>query len=272
MADSNPTQLEPPPTEAAWSTTVRIWVSLGLAFHLFCVVLSPLATVPPRAALSVQAQQVFSPYSQTLFLQHGYRFFAPEPGPSHVVQYRVSDGKGVVAEGQFPDRDSIWPRQLYHRWFMLSETLSMHVGQTLDPNQLIEWQKEIQTEIDSLRESDPRFATRMESELRIQLAEHHRAAQMRDRLVTDIGQVLLERYKGTSVELKMLTRVLPPPQEIERGLKINANRYLPEELIVNLGTVTLGKDQLESIAPQEDDEPGEVSGPVKQKQGGGGRP
>lgn len=61
-------------------------------------------------------------YLDALYINHGYHFFAPSPGPGHIVRYRVSDDDGqTIVEGEFPDRDAYWPRLRYHRHFMLSD-------------------------------------------------------------------------------------------------------------------------------------------------------
>lgn len=239
-------------TPFPWSSSRRFWISLVLAFHLFCVTLAPVAVVEPRPGVAVETQQVLRPYSESLYLLHGYRFFAPEPGPSHSVHYDVTTASGENVSGHFPDRNKTWPRLLYHRWFMLSETVFQHLSETLDHKQLSEWQTRIQEQIASLRESDPRAARAMESQLQRELAQHERISRMRDRLVVSIGKHLLRRHDGTAVELKLVTRVIPPPEDIAMGLKLDNQRYLPPELTWSLGTVFQDSDQLESIAPLEE--------------------
>jgi hypothetical protein len=68
--------------------------------------------------------EFFRPYLEATNLNHGYHFFAPEPGPSHLVRYelQLSDGSQVI--GTFPDKTEHTPRLLYHRHFMLSEYLN----------------------------------------------------------------------------------------------------------------------------------------------------
>jgi hypothetical protein len=61
------------------------------------------------------------PYLDVLALGNGYRFFAPEPGPSHLVRYEITLPDGTLEQGYFPDRAKHRPRLLYHRYFMLSE-------------------------------------------------------------------------------------------------------------------------------------------------------
>jgi hypothetical protein len=59
-----------------------------------------------------------------MFLDHGYFFFAPNPGPSHLVHYKVefADGREPL-EGTFPSKSEHQPRLFYHRHFMLAEAL-----------------------------------------------------------------------------------------------------------------------------------------------------
>jgi hypothetical protein len=60
-----------------------------------------------------------------MFLNHGYAFFAPEPGPTHLVEYNLTfPGDRPNERGRFPDPNQQWPRLLYHRHFMLSESLN----------------------------------------------------------------------------------------------------------------------------------------------------
>jgi hypothetical protein len=87
-------------------------------------------------------RNLLRPYSQWMFLDHGYFFFAPNPGPGHLIRVVQSDDpvpplpddrrSTPLAEvnrldgenrsvSYLPDRASHWPRLLYHRYFMLSE-------------------------------------------------------------------------------------------------------------------------------------------------------
>src|SRR5262249_44997980 len=66
-----------------WSWPVRLGVSLLLIIHLAALVVGP-SSVEPSSYLSVQTWQVFRPYLDAAYLNHGYHFFAPEPGPSHL--------------------------------------------------------------------------------------------------------------------------------------------------------------------------------------------
>jgi hypothetical protein len=82
------------------------------------------------------------PYSQWMYLDHGYFFFAPNPGPGHLLRISASDDPlpqlpsstsssievypaietdSDITVITFPDRKLQKPRLLYHRYFMLSE-------------------------------------------------------------------------------------------------------------------------------------------------------
>jgi len=61
-------------------------------------------------------------YLDGLYLNHGYHFFAPSPGPGHIIRYELFDDRGsVIGQGEFPNTKDQWPRLRYHRHFMLTE-------------------------------------------------------------------------------------------------------------------------------------------------------
>lgn len=106
------------------SATVRRVVSALLLFHVGAVFLGPFATPPQTSQLAMTIGRSIQPYLDVLNLGNGYRFFAPEPGPSHLVRYELTMPDGSTHEGIFPSRQEHWPRLLYHRYFMLSEFLN----------------------------------------------------------------------------------------------------------------------------------------------------
>lgn len=104
---------------AAWSPPLRLAASAAILWHLAAVLVGPFSTPPTIPAEF--ARPVFRAYISALDLDHAYKFFAPDPGPSHVLRYVLQMPDGRQLEGQLPDRDKHWPRLLYHRHFMLSE-------------------------------------------------------------------------------------------------------------------------------------------------------
>jgi len=103
---------------------VRILVSALVAVHLGGVFMGPFAMPPQVSELAATLAVVYRPYVDGLSLANGYRFFAPEPGPSHLVRYELTFDDGSTREGSFPNRDVNKPRLLYHRYFMMSEFLN----------------------------------------------------------------------------------------------------------------------------------------------------
>ena len=106
---------------------VRLLFSILIIGHLLALVLPPLSVQtrgPAGQSPSVStALEWVEPYSQLLYIDRGYAFFAPDPGPSHLIQVAITNPDGQRIERRYPDLDQQWPRLLYHRHFMLSEFL-----------------------------------------------------------------------------------------------------------------------------------------------------
>ena len=123
MAKAKPlvANAEPAPTVSpGW----RAVLSVLIAVHLLAVFLGPWAMPPHGSDLARALAGWMQPYLEGVSLNNGYRFFAPEPGPGHLVRYEVTAGDGPAIEGHFPDLATERPRLLYHRYFMLSEFLN----------------------------------------------------------------------------------------------------------------------------------------------------
>ncbi len=106
-------------------------VSLLLLIHITAVFIAPFtfasSSGPGSASpFAVGLMNALRAYIDAVYLDHGYFFFAPNPGPSHLVRCRLEYEAGREAEeSTFPDRQRHWPRLLYHRHFMLSESLKL---------------------------------------------------------------------------------------------------------------------------------------------------
>jgi hypothetical protein len=100
-----------------------VLVTILLVWHLTGVALAPMS-LPPSSQLVVDIVQrpPMQWYLDLLYLNHGYHFFAPDPGPGHLVRYEVfNDRGGVIEQGEFPNPKEYWPRLYYHRYFMLAD-------------------------------------------------------------------------------------------------------------------------------------------------------
>ena len=107
----------------------RVVISLLLIVHIVAIFMPPFmlqASGPVGASpIGETVMNTLSPYIDIAFLNHGYAFFAPNPGPSNLLEARIEfdDGREPIEE-VFPNLDAQWPRLLYHRHFMLSEQLN----------------------------------------------------------------------------------------------------------------------------------------------------
>lgn len=184
-----------------------------LALHLSAVFIAPFAfacnaggSSSPLADALVGALR---PYIVALYLDHGYFFFAPNPGPSRLVDYRVefADGRPEI-KGRFPNLATERPRLLYHRHFMLSEALSNRFVPPLPPP-----------------EPTPAALTADSAERAVFLlakAEHTRALAMWQRqrgqyeaMRSSIEGHLLAKYGGEKVTLTRIEHRLALPDEVQ---------------------------------------------------------
>jgi hypothetical protein len=178
----------PMPPEAArpapdrWSPVTRAVASAGIVLYLACVIMPPLAGPPPASGLAVAALQPLRPLVGALSLGHGYRFFAPDPGPGHSIRWSMEFADGSTRKGIIPDRDTDRPRLLYHRRFMISEKIAALVPPDGVPEE-------------ARRQSRGDWQP----------------------LVKDVAGHLLERHGGDRVTLELVEHYLPAPEEVMRA-------------------------------------------------------
>ncbi|MFN7813791.1 MAG: hypothetical protein ACK5SI_14145 [Planctomycetia bacterium] len=161
---------------------VRIVVSAILIVHLLAVVVPPLAGPPPASELAGRLREPLRPLIGALYLGHGYRFFAPNPGPGHTIRWTVTLPDGSRRDGKIPDRDADRPRLLYHRRFMVAEKIAALVPPADAPEEI-----------------------------------RRRAKADWQPLVKDVARHLLRRSGGVAVELEKIEHFLPGPDEVIAG-------------------------------------------------------
>ncbi|MCP4190057.1 MAG: hypothetical protein GY768_05450 [Planctomycetaceae bacterium] len=171
------------------------WLWSGLICVHLCAVFVPpftfISSSPDAVSpLAADVRSLFLPYTTFLHLNHGYAFFAPDPGPNHLIEYRVEfeDGRDPI-EQTFPDKDQHWPRLLYHRHFMLSEQLN---GDFAPP-------AIAQDESESLKADWRRRRDRFEAKF-----ESFRAH-------------LVNRYGTEDVQLQLIEHGLPSWDDVQNG-------------------------------------------------------
>lgn len=205
-----------------WSPAVRRCVGLAIVVYLAVVVLGPLTNPIGAPHLTTPLARVVSPVHQGLFLGHGYRFFGPDPGPSHTLTYEVTRSDGDVISGRLPDRDSMGPRLLYHRWFMLTETLFREGAMVPDAEQLAQTRESYDQQIAAFRAAGkPRLIQQLTLEREAEAARIAAATRRRDLLIESIARDLLARHGGQSVRLRLQVRELPTAEEVASGLSLD---------------------------------------------------
>ena len=198
-----------PAGAGSWSVAARAVVSALLVWHLAAILVGPFS-LPPNF-LNDYLQPKFRPYIGALYLDHSYKFFAPDPGPSHLVRYELEFADGSKREGVFPNLNEEWPRLFYHRHFMLSEFINSMGGPPRpEPNQpegpppdWAEW---------PLTEAQQQYAR--------SYAEH-----------------LLDKHKAARVTLWLREHGIPEPLQVVQGLKLDdASLYSERKLGSFAGT------------------------------------
>jgi hypothetical protein len=228
-----------PPPENTISPTLKRVLSCAILFYLCVLILGPLSNPVGSEHLTRPIAEKVSPIHRALFLGHGYRFFAPDPGPSHLVEYKITKQDGSILEGLFPDRNddsNAFPRLQYHRWFMLSETI--WTEHSLTPNESDFRVRLMQLErlaTEKQIAGHHKIASRMRADIEQQKKSYANTRQRIDDLVESVAKNLLEMHGGTRVELFVREREIPYPFEVQEGAKLDEERFLKPDQPVSIG-------------------------------------
>jgi hypothetical protein len=183
-----------------WTTNQRRLASCLVFAHLAAVFIAPWSSPPPAPLLAETMARWFSPYQSAAYLNHGYRFFAPDPGPSHIVRYELVRSDGSTVTGQIPDPVAHRPRLLYHRFFMITETLYNT------------W---------SRIETAPAETPIPPEELERLKRRNEFTQQLVQQLAKGLAHQLLLRERGRSVRLTLQEHAIPFPEDVEAGRPLN---------------------------------------------------
>ena len=209
---------------------LRRFASIVIVTFLAIVILGPLSNPIASRHLTAPLAAWVSPIHRALFLGHGYRFFAPNPGPSHLVQYKITRADGTQLESVFPNRETIKPRLLYHRWFMLSETVYSEHAQTPSQREFERLNLSRLQQVKALNKGGRLVLARsLEATRKREEESYQRTLKRIDVLVRDIAQFLLDREGGEEIELTVATRTLPFPAEVRQGADLDDKRFLQYE-------------------------------------------
>lgn len=108
--------------DRAWPRWARRLVTLALGLHLLAIVAAALAQ-PPASPLVRAIAGLFGPYYELIDQGYSYRYYAPEPPPTPVVEARLHFADGRPDQTiRLPDR-AARPRMLYQRQLALANHL-----------------------------------------------------------------------------------------------------------------------------------------------------
>jgi hypothetical protein len=97
--------------------------SVVLGFHIAAVLAGALAAAP-ASELQREAASLFAPYHQVFDQGYGYRYYAPEPGPTPVVTATVRFDDGRPEQHLRLPRRGTLPRLRYQRQLALANHLA----------------------------------------------------------------------------------------------------------------------------------------------------
>lgn len=211
------------------SSTTRVILSCLIIGYLFLVLLGPLSNPVASANLTGPLAKKLRPLHQAIFIGHGYRFFGPDPGPSHILEYQIRTDEGTEIVGRFPDRDVHWPRLRYHRWFMLSETVYQDRASLPEPRDYQQLIQQLDSEIQDLRlRGEIATMYHMIRERDLQSKDYQSTKVRTELLLRDIARFLLREHQGQSIELILRERLIARPVDIDSHIKLNDPRFLSE--------------------------------------------
>ncbi len=211
----------PPAIARRW----RILISVLVVLHVAAVLIPPFrfasrSSQGEPSPLAESGYRWLRPYINAAYLDHGYFYFAPNPGPSHLVRYEVDQGEGQEPlVGVFPHIEprrpriigTQLPRVMYHRHFMLAE--SLHASFTPpDPPQDVPENEELRN---------------------LMLEDWQRRRETYVALKKSFEQHLSAVHGGRPVTIVRVEHRQPSPAEYREGLKIDdpqLYRDLPESL------------------------------------------
>lgn len=225
--------------EFPWSPTKRLTISAIIVVYLVIVFSGP-ATNSVSSDLTNAMGKIFEPIHQATHLGHGYRYFGHNPGQSHLLKFEVGMPDKTVVSGQIPDRDKHWPRQLYHRWFMLSETVFNQFNGALDRESFERTQQTLTERIEMMQQKGKRsFAKRLLRYQRERGEKYDENMKRIDELINAIGQHLIREHGGEWVKLSVHAREIPFPEDIILGERLGT----PERITEPFRIWTIEKDE-----------------------------
>lgn len=222
--------MDSPEPQSTVSPTVKRVASCAILFYLFVLILGPLSNPVGSEHLTRPLAEKVKPIHHALFLGHGYRFFAPDPGPSHLVEYEITKKDGTEIKGRFPDRDDsshAFPRLQYHRWFMLSETIWSEHSMTPPEADFLQEMKRLESlALEKKVAGHHNTASRISAEVEERKRSYKSTRKRIDDMVRAVARNLIEIHDGEKIRLVVREREIPYPVDVEEGVKLDDPKFL----------------------------------------------
>lgn len=112
-----------PPVLVKWGVSLLFLVHLAA---ILSAVTSASSAKFPAPYLAVKANEPFRPYLQTLFQTNAYRFFAPDPGSTPLLWFRLQYQDGSARWVEVPSRQDA-PLPMAYQRFLSVPALGVHI-------------------------------------------------------------------------------------------------------------------------------------------------
>jgi hypothetical protein len=201
-----------------WSPRKKSLISALLMVHLLAIFSAPFAGPPAPSIFANELARFFRPYLQAGYLFHGYRFFAPNPGASHLIEYEAILENGEITTGTFPDLKEHWPRLYYHRHFMISETLNSLEAFSPEAEMAFRAdQVDVERRIEAIEQEGNRdLAAQLRAEQVIDQRQFANGAAQRSELLIGIANSIRTELKARIVRLYLVEHRIPSQVEVIR--------------------------------------------------------
>jgi hypothetical protein len=205
------------PAAGSWTKPTRQLATVLILLHLSAVFVAPFAfactTQSGSSPFADGLMGWYRPYVDLLYLNHGYAFFAPDPGSSHLVRYRVdfADARPPI-EGVFPDLKTQRPRLLYHRHFMMAESLYNLYTPPEEPLEM-PLDRELAGALSESKRRELEAANRQRHREQVRVWKHRRSQY--DSLRNSLEKHLLAVHGGSQVTLTRVEHRPIDPDEFE---------------------------------------------------------
>ncbi len=111
------------PSQAKWY--VKLIISLIILFHLSAILTHVIAGGGPFVMKQISSW--YRPYLKTMWMDNAYRFYAPDPGSTEVLWYKLQYEDGSTRWTQVPRREDFYLRMPFQRHMSLALLGSMMV-------------------------------------------------------------------------------------------------------------------------------------------------